>query len=56
MIIDVRGTTFVLRMIEILGLNLTHFQANFGAAMFEKANMEKNAGVGQIAVKTQWLY
>ena len=57
-IIDVRGTT---RFTNDRNINFgaqfdTLFQVNCGAAIFEKANMERNAGFGQIALKTLWLY
>ena len=38
-------------MIEILELNLTHFQVSCGAAMFEKANMEKTPALGKLQSK-----
>ena len=56
MIIDVRGTTRFTNDRNFGAQFDTHFQVNCGAAMYEKANMERNAGFGQIALKTQWLY
>ena len=55
-IIDVRGTTRFTNGRNFGAQFDTHFQVNCGAAMYEKANMERNAGFGQIALKTQWLY